>query len=73
MKSLIQVREITPELFAVSATGTFGGGYSGLLVSRANIVATSTRELRRYGTTKEGVEFVGPDWILEQLPEQLRN
>ena len=73
MKSVILVCEITPELFVVSARGTFGGGYSGLRVSRENIVVTCTRELRRYGTTKEGVEFLGPDWIREQLPEQLRN
>lgn len=67
MKSIIHCFEVSSDLFEFSATGTFGGGYSGLRTKKEKVVDLCRRELARYGTTKEGVEFVGPKWIREEL------
>ncbi len=67
MKSSITCFEVNPNLFEISATGTFGGGYSGLRTTREKVVDLCRRELARYGTSREGVEFAGPTWIREEL------
>lgn len=67
MQSQVHVWECQPGLFEVSAHGTFGGGYSGLRTTREKVVDLCRHEMARYGTTKEGVEFVGPKWIRDEL------
>lgn len=67
MRSLITVYEQNGK-FCINASGTFGGGYSGLIVPTIEAAAEKVAaEAIRY-CTKEGCDIFAPPKIRELLP-----
>ena len=54
------------DLFELNVSGRFGGGYSGLRVSRQKAVAILARDARSYDCGEEPIQVVAPADIKQE-------